>query len=152
VAHETTDNESPCWIEHGPCSGKDKEHDGCTGRLECSNCNRGQSLAPIPYRRAARVKLLQQVAGKCLVMRSKSQMLQHPASERNGFGCPHARSPPIDGSTFQSLVRTRRVSCTERRPSAVTRKYRLALPPRSGLDSPRLDVMSPFSSSRSNAA
>jgi hypothetical protein len=64
----------------------------------------------------------------------------------------HARSPLTEGNDFHNLLSTLRVSCTDRSPCSVTRKYRLARPPRSGVDSPRLDATRPLSSSRSNAA
>jgi hypothetical protein len=46
----------------------------------------------------------------------------------------------------------RRVSWIWRNPDFVTRKYRFALPPGSGVESPSLDVTRPLAASRSRAA
>jgi len=116
-------------------------------------CRREETSRFIAFRSHWRFqKLLQQVAGKRFVREPKGYVLNHPCPKCHELRCLHAASPPVAGSDFHSLVSICRVSRRDLRPCAVTRKYRFALPPRSGDGSPSVETISPFSSSRSSTA
>src|SRR5260370_10916420 len=97
-------------------------------------------LSPVPDRRAPACAFLHQVPGKRNV---KTQALEHPNHRR--VRRSHATPPSSSRSPPQSRIKLCLVSRTFSKPVGVIRKYRLALPPLSGVGSPKSERSKPFS-------
>src|SRR5215831_4119812 len=113
----------------------------------CSHC-----LSPIPQVRTALVVALIEITKDGIVEGAAPKILQQPTWKCRRLRRSHALPPSNSGNPFQSFTSDRCVSRTSFNPLAVTWKYFLARPPRSGVGSPSSEVTNPLSSSRSSAA
>src|SRR5882762_3743791 len=121
------DNEHPCGRQHGPEDCEDQHRATGNDFAKASDYHCGKNLAPVPEGGAAATEFFQKIAREGFIAFAECQVFQHPDCKNRRL-CIHAR-PPF-----------------------VIRKKRFALPPRSGVGSPRLEEMSPLASKRSNAA
>src|SRR5882762_8284997 len=135
------DNEHPCGRQHGPEDCEDQHRATGNDFAKASDYHCGKNLAPVPEGGAAATEFFQKITREGFIAFAECQVFQHPDCKNRRL-CIHARPPFSSGKFCQSFDRTRRVSCTWLSPAFVIRKKRFALPPRSGVGSPRLEEMS----------
>src|SRR5580698_10307834 len=112
-----------------------------------------QHLPPIPAIPPAAAPRFQQIPFKCLRMGPRRESAKHPGSEVRRVARRAHEGTSV--SSFRPAESLENMTWAERRalrPTPVTSKYVRALPPRSGVGSPRLERTRPFASRRSSAA
>lgn len=96
------------------------------------------------------VRLFDEIAGYGLAVGNEA--LEQRERKLRSMAARHVRLSFSCGTSRHNATSACRVSLTARMPRAVTRKKRLARPPRSGVGAPIVDDTSPLRSRRSSAA
>src|SRR5262245_34970072 len=112
---------------------------------EKADHNTAHYLTPVPPRAVFLAVLFGKISEDHVIVGAGPEMFQHPRCNSGGLFRRHAFSPFSSGKPFHKFIRARRASRTSRIPAPVMRKYRFARPPRSGVESPKLEVTRPRS-------